>query len=513
MKKPSVPSRSGGAEDSAPLGGAAIGVTCGELLGRELGMLGQEGARSGPTLLAGDRAHRVDERRRPGGSRRGPAQHTRLEGSELVDCPAAASPADVRPRLQRAQAAARADRRARRRSGPAGPARRRHGRADDRRVELADATAPACIRAAVVLSDSARRGLRSTASTLPAPSAASCVVFAPGAAHRSRSASPGLGAQRPRHEHRAPRLGHDRAALANSAEPKTSNAPSSTSPSGSPGAGRAHRQLGEYVRAPRDQRVDPQRRLGRAVDRTQERAGRLRPELIKPTHSQPLGDRVSDRGACGVSSRRLASHSAPSRVARRSTALIRPAPAGLSGLTSSTVSSTAAWSATPSRNRIWNRPKRKPASTGGSSRFGGRLTSVAANAVEGGAALNGPVGERGGQRPLARLEARGLRRAARGRRRRPARTPRRTTSRAHRGRGGAGAATPRRPRSESSPLIARRPAGWTTRARARPRAQPSRARARRATAHPQRCRPRKRPGRMDAEPPAVGQLTEAPMWG
>ena len=152
--------------------------------------------------------------------------------------------------------------------------------------------------------------------------------------------------EQPRDRHRRARLRHEAALAPTAARRTRRTAPSSTSPSGRPGAGwRADRQ-----------RAPPARRGRRAAC---SRAARPRParcpaaisaraasgpERVPPQRRDPLGVRVAQRRLAPAWLRRAPPRAAAaSRAPRRSTALTSLAPPGDSRLASSTDSPTAAW--------------------------------------------------------------------------------------------------------------------------------------------------------------------------
>ena len=152
--------------------------------------------------------------------------------------------------------------------------------------------------------------------------------------------------------------------------------PSTTSPSSGSSAGAtggdgqgARERLGVG-----DERVDAQRELRGRGSST--RASRVPPR----PRTAPTRGRTIQRGWEWwiAASAGVASPGSPgrSRAARRSTAFTRRWPPRLSpsDLASSTLSVTAAWSGTPSRNRSWKSPSRSAAATAGSSLWTGRAS-------------------------------------------------------------------------------------------------------------------------------------------
>ena len=139
-----------------------------------------------------------------------------------------------------------------------------------------------------------------------------CVVLPPGAAHRSSTRSPATRRESPRHQHRAPGLGHDRALLpelgALGVEPASSD--------------QALRQSGRGMRAAPagrpppppampTQRVDANRRLGGVVDRlAAARARAVGPELAsttaRPATPAPSAGSPRRAGSASSSSARIA---------------------------------------------------------------------------------------------------------------------------------------------------------------------------------------------------------------
>jgi hypothetical protein len=81
----------------------------------------------------------------------------------------------------------------------------------------------------------------------------------------------------------------------------------------------------------------------------------------------------SSAAPAGVASSTAARMLGASRVARRITALAKPAKRPFADRASSTVSETAAWTGTESRNSTWASPSRSASRSGGSSSAGGRL--------------------------------------------------------------------------------------------------------------------------------------------
>ncbi len=302
--------------------------------------------------------------------------------------------------------------------------------------------------------------------------------MAPGAAHRSSTRSPGSGAST-RETSIDPRDWGMIAPRPNSSDPWASNGPPSTIPSGSAGAAVLPTgSRGQLACTVRDERVDAQRRLGRLVDaRPAARARRRRP--ARPTTARPATSGTECRSAASPGSRRRAHRGPrrPSRAARRSTAFTSPAPPRRERLASSTVSLTAAWSATPSEEQeLEQRPVAAPRAPAGRALETGRADSRAVDVVERAFVAGSsrtpapsPAPGRGDRAPRPR-------RAARGRRRRPARTrgarPRtRTRARTRRASGRRRARSVRGRRhphpaplepvasKNSSPLIGRRPGG------------------------------------------------------
>ena len=168
------------------------------------------------------------------------------------------------------------------------------------------------MRAAVRRSASARPGWRSTATSSPDPSisAARWVVLPPGAAHRSSTRSPGRGASSRATVIDARDCGM-KLPRSHSGEANASNGPSSTSPSGRPGAGcdrdgQARRQLGRVGA----QRVDAQGGLGRLVVRGHQRARGVRAQRLPPQRGDPLGWEWRSAACAGVASSSAATSAA-----------------------------------------------------------------------------------------------------------------------------------------------------------------------------------------------------------
>ena len=125
---------------------------------------------------------------------------------------------------------------------------------------------PSARRSAAAPAPGRRGARRPRARRVAAISAARCVVLPPGAAHRSSTRSPGLRVERVGDEHRRPRLGHEGARPPRAASRGRRTASSAiTASGGSPGTRRGHRQRRGQRGGVADERVGPQRVLGRLV--------------------------------------------------------------------------------------------------------------------------------------------------------------------------------------------------------------------------------------------------------
>ena len=316
------------------------------------------------------------------------------------------APARVGPRARACRGPSTAGRRARGRR-PRAPRPRGVGDAH------LDRCAP--MRAAVRASASARPGWRSTATTAPRSSISAARVRGL-AARRGAQVEHALARLRREHagdRHRGARLRHERALLpqrrAERVERRLEHQRlgQARRRGGSPRAAAAASSLGAWSGA-RWRAAPP-------------RPGGCRPPSARarrPARARRTTARRSTRGCEWRSGRlrRRAPRAAPrrargaSRAARRSTALTSPAPRGASALASSTDSLTAACGGDAVQEReledARGAARRAPA---GSSRATGRPRQLVDQVVERRRALDGPVGELGGERAVARVEARARR--------------------------------------------------------------------------------------------------------
>ena len=316
MKNPSVPSRCGSvwANIGTP-GCCQTGRSERRSSAAEVRVLGEEGLHHALVLDRRDRARRVDQRAAGPQRLRPRAQDRALQRARAARAARRAC-ASARPGARRASRGPSTAGRPARGRRPAAPARRRRRRCAPRRWSrpCARRCARAPARARVALDrDDAPRGRPSAR-----PGGSSCRRARRTGRARAR---PARGASARETAIAARDCGMKRP-CAHSGEPKASNGASSTSPSGSPGAGRlAHGQRGGQLGRRGAQRVGAQRGLGGPVAGRHQRArlGRRRARRTTAPRSTRDGSgaarprRAWPRGA----RRRARAPRAPLAAARR----------------------------------------------------------------------------------------------------------------------------------------------------------------------------------------------------
>ena len=241
----------------------------------------------------------------PPGRRRSSAgvEQLALEGRELLDLLGRLAPAGVGPRLERAEVGAR-----RVEQDPV----ERAGRAPRGRRRCTTSTHGARMRAHVVAQRvGAAAGASSIATISPSPpiSAARWVVFAPGAAHMSSTRSPGCGSST-RATSIDPRDCGMTAPSANGVDPCASHGPSSTSPSGTPGA---RVRTATPIAAASSSRV-----VTSCWPAARSRAARCRAPSARGRRRARAGPTTAARSSPGASGRARRPRACASSIARRS---------------------------------------------------------------------------------------------------------------------------------------------------------------------------------------------------